>query len=90
MGLVGDPPAPVPFARQVWMARVDRAARVAKRHRGADHGPAQMGLLFQETTPALSAATIKDGTNSLCWADTSIRPYHTLAFVIPANVGEIS
>jgi hypothetical protein len=44
---------------QVGMARVDRAARVAKGQRGAAIDvPRAMGLLFHPTTPALSAATI--------------------------------
>jgi hypothetical protein len=48
------------------MARVDRAARVAKGSEGrAIMSPAQMGLLFHPTTPASSAASIsKDATKA--------------------------
>jgi hypothetical protein len=76
------------------MARVDRAARVAKGQRkAAIDVAAQAGLLFQPTTPALAAATLsKDASKARCSSSTNsssvaisstmnVTEHHTVALV---------
>jgi hypothetical protein len=57
------------------MAKVDRAATVAKGSKGrAIMSPAQMGLLFHSTPPALAAATISKMRQWAKLLATMLRP----------------